>query len=334
MLRGYWFNSRQNAEEVLQKGFFMPKTHFWFQIPTNTECVTKATVSAFYGETLAFEKDYVLEKPQPEGFITLTQTAETLKADPDRLGVKVVCGESVFEESIPCSYVEISGMTTDFDGQPLPAAVVFNYDSFGGMERGMGVWSDVHGFYKIRLPKGEYNSIFVDDHTYGSETLEAWGWKMIVDRDEVHDFKIGNGEVYSLDAWANNGGDASLFIYFRPMVLSFALMAKQLEQQEERPMVAIGGRKFVHVPLSPDITDASAQINGKKLEKISLQKIYETSAGGVAMPAYILQCVRPFGTGKQTLIVEYDFTDADGQPARGQGRTQFHYTSPFGLALR
>jgi hypothetical protein len=75
------------------------------------------------------------------------------------------------------------------------------------------------------------------------------------------------------------------------------------------------------------------------LTKISLQKIYETAANGSIMPAYILQVKRypeskDYSTlGKQTLIVEYNTTDDNGDIAQSQGRTQFFYSNAYAYSL-
>ena len=45
-------------------------------------------------------------------------------------------------------------------------------------------------------------------------SLENWSWKMCVDRDEIHNFKIGTGEVYGLSVREDTGGGNFLFMYF------------------------------------------------------------------------------------------------------------------------
>lgn len=157
---------------------------------------------------------------------------------------------------------------------------------------------------------------------------------MIVDRDEEHDFKIGNGEVYSLCAWSSNGGFSTLFIYFRPMVLHKALNPSQCKMN-------MNDSEFTLTDICPvlDIGNITASINGYNLKNISLQKIYETG-GGHAMPAYILQTQRmPEGggytaVGKQTLVVEYNAKDENGNLSQSQGRLQFFYNNAFMLAFR
>jgi len=67
-----------------------------------------------------------------------------------------------------------------------------------------------------------------------------------------------------------------------------------------------------------------------------MQKIAETGKNNTLMYAYILQVERISGksTGKQTLVLEYNFTDSKGIRAQAQGRTQFFFTNAYGLAVR
>jgi len=154
---------------------------------------------------------------------------------------------------------------------------------------------------------------------------------MIVDQDEIHDFKVGTGEIYSLCVWANNGGSGTLFIYFRPMIL----------HKSEKYQVEINSNKFDVNDISPELKleDIFVTMNGHELKKLSLQKIYETG-NGYTMPAYILQVKRypeekkDYSTlGKQTLIVEYDTIDEKGFIAQSQGRTQFFYSNAYAYSL-
>jgi len=341
LIKAWWFNNKQDNAEVLQPEFFTPKTQLrlYAELP-NVEFPIEINVSALCADATVFTKSYLIESPESEkhfkydvfaqaGIIMLCDFADTLETSPDCIDVEIYMNETKYAQSITCEYATISGKITDFEGQPFPAAVVYNFHTFDGLESGTGVWSDESGNYTLTLPKGEYHSIFVDDNTYAKSSLEAWGWKMIVDQDEVHDYKIGNGEVYSLDAWANNGGFPTLFIYFRPMVLSYVM-------RQHSNILEVNSKNYSVYDTCPDIglDNISVEINGCKAANISLQKIIETGSDGSAMPAYILQVERPSAVGKQTLVVEYNFVDSHGEPMQSQGRAQFNFTSVYGLALR
>ncbi|MCL2446508.1 MAG: carboxypeptidase-like regulatory domain-containing protein [Oscillospiraceae bacterium] len=336
MIKAYWFNNQQTEAEILQPDFFTPKT--LLRLDAELPCIEfpiKINVSASYQNLAVFNKSYVIKRLEAtRGFafevrangkaMMLKDIVDTLENSPDQIDVEIQSGNITLSQTIACEYATISGNITDFNGNPFSAAVVCH------LERGeSGVWSDMAGNYSITLPKGEYNSIFVDDESYGKTSLEAWGWKMIVDKDEVHDFKIGNGEVYSLDVWANNGGYRSLFVAFRPMALSYCL-------QQATHGVAVNSKNYTVVEVCPDlnISDISVEINGCKATNISLQKILETGQDGTAIPMYILQIERIADVGKQTLILEYDFVDASGETIQSQGRTQFYYSNLLGWSVR
>ena len=96
---------------------------------------------------------------------------------------------------------------------PFPAAVVFMRKAFGGNCPCIGCWSDKDGKYSVTVPNGLYCAFYVEDNSYKESTLENWSWRMFVDRDEVHDFKIGTGEVYGLSVWEDTGGRDILFTF-------------------------------------------------------------------------------------------------------------------------
>ena len=304
-------------------------------------------VSAFVAKKAVYEKKYVINQVEEQrdfelflssesGLVLLTDYADALETPPERIEVLIRANGEEYSRSIVCQYATIFGKITDFDGNPFPAAVIVN--NRHEFRNEWGVWSDKDGNYSIQLPKTECNSMLVLDDTYGKTSLEAWCWKMIIDRDEKFDFKVGNGEVYSLDVWTSNGGFPNLMIYFRPMVLP-SITSKEHTAQ-------INSKEYKVMDIRPELRldDIKVWLNGKELDKISLQMIYETGdlgeQGHMAMPAYVMQVktVQGGAKGKQTLILEYDseVTDAGGQTVRvkAQGRTQFFFSSGMALALR
>jgi len=165
------------------------------------------------------------------------------------------------------------------------------------------IWSDPLGNYEIYLPERTYSNIAVDDESYGIATAEAWGWHIIMDSDQRLDFKIGTGEVYNLNVWANNGGGNTYFISFRPMSLH---LFKNINQQST---IRVAGKTYNLVDTDPDLEakDMTVKINGKDAEVISLQRYFET-VNESAMLSYILQVSRDGHdrVGKQTIWVEFE----------------------------
>jgi len=339
MIKAYWHNNDQSEAQFLQPNFFSPKSQLWLE--AELPCVEfpiKINITALCNNATVFTKTYLIEGPENDftfevfassKTILLKDIVPTLENRPGKLQVEICTAQNTLTESIACEYATISGKITNFSGKPFPAAVIFGKHSFEGIESGMGVWSDMDGNYAITLPKGEYNSIFVDDESYAKTSLEAWCWKMLIDQDETHDFKIGNAEVYSLNVCANNGGPGTLFVAFRPMALSYCLNPTTYDAK-------VNDKNYSVVNTCPDIdiSEILVTINGRWASNVSLQKIIETGLDGTAMPLYILQIERLVGAGKQTLVLEYDFVDTNGERIQSQGITQFYYTNPYGLAVR
>ncbi|MDR1704643.1 MAG: hypothetical protein LBS19_08155 [Clostridiales bacterium] len=296
-------------------------------------------VTAFTGGNEVYKNEFIADeksadiRPSP-GTVLFVVPVEVIDITPDRLLVEISAGNELIEcKEINCEYVTISGNITNFEGKPFRAAVILSRYGFIGFETGMGIWSGADGSYKITVPKGLYNTMYADDDSYQKTSLENWGWHMILDRDERHDLKIGNSEVYSLCAWPNNGGFATLFAYFRPMTLPLALNPVKYP-------LDINGKSFPVTDICPELSlnGVRAWLNGRELEIISLQKLIETGPD-MSMPGYVLQAARGnVAVGKQTLIVEYDeeFTNVGGERvhAASQGRTQFFFKDIMARAIQ
>lgn len=341
-IEAWWFENKQKPEEMLQPEW-SPKTHFGVYAEIEdlvyplTLCVTART-----GDLVLYQKEFVLEGGGQTGDsyesdcygggLNFTGFAQEVAGLPEEMFVEIKMPGKTYRERIVCEYVRLHGKITDFEGKPFPAAVMLARIGFAGGSS-MGVWSNPGGEYSIVVPKGCYNTFYVDDNSYGNTSLENWSWHMIVDRDERHDFKVGNGEVYSLSVWSNNGGSSTLFFWFRPMILH------SLKKEEYE--ITINGEKRTVTDISPELEagDLTVTLNGKTLPVLSLQKIYETG-NSYTMPSYIVQTARSNGlltTGKQTVIVEYDTAKRGGgqaYTARSQGRCQFYYKDMSALGLR
>jgi len=257
--------------------------------------------------SVIFDKRYeVNEKTEYAGY-TVEYVHDFFKIDapvtmssenPDRIHVELSWEGGKRSNEIKCRYHKVYGNITDFYGNPFKGFISFRPDAFGFPT---GVWSDDNGFYEITLPARTYNSVYVDDESYGIKTLEAWGWHIILDEDQRLDFSIGNGEVYNLNVWPNNGGFGTYFISFRPMALPELIGMKESE-------IEIEGTPFKVSDIAPNITkdDLSITVNGIRAEIVSVQKYYETGIDA-AMPAYLVQ-VRKRGlprVGKLSFMVSY-----------------------------
>jgi len=234
-----------------------------------------------------------------DSFFRLSVPVEYSDTNPHRIKVKVRSPDTEIAREFACQYYKLSGTITDFDGKPFRGFVKVSPDSF---EDNIGVWSDSHGSYEVELPARTYNSVLVVDESYGEKTLECWVWHLIMDSDQVLDFRVGNSEVYNLSVWLNNGGGNSLFVSFRPMSLNL------LQNAAEGVRINLCDKEFNAVEIAPDLgsEDIAVTVDGRELEVISLQRYYETYKDQ-ALPAYIAQIDTGsiHRIGKKTLMVEY-----------------------------
>lgn len=341
----WWFENKQKDSEILQPEFCTPKTHLGIYaemseitFPFNISVSAKKDNCKIYcGEFKIDQKkeitDFFEIMCDNRAFLFKSIIGDVTGL-PDEITVGITIGEKRYKKTVKCEYADIHGKITDFEGNPYPAVVRFSRISFDSEYACMAVWSDKNGEYSVIVPKGCYNMFYVCDGSYGKTVLESWSWHMIVDRDEEHDFKIGNGEVYSLSAWCNNGGGKTMFFWFRPMILP---SVKKSEYETE-----INGIKRKVYDISPELElcDINVMLNGSRLNTISLQKIYETGKD-YTMPSYIIQTERPDNASetieKQTVIVEYNNSDRKEQASytcQSQGRTQFYFKDFFALTLR
>lgn len=334
----WWFENRQNASEILQPEIFTPKTCFgvyaeldMIAYPFNVKIIAKLNGKQLYGG------EYTIESPNEacetyetvctDSTFTLKALAANVSGLPYSITVEIETGGKRYSETVKCEYARLDGKITDFDGKPFPAMVQMQRSGFD-KNISIGVWSDKNGEYSAVVPKGCYNAFWIDDESYGKTSLENWCWHMLIDSDERLDFKIGNGEVYSLSVWCNNGGGQTLFFWFRPMILG-----KKSEYEKE-----INGKSRTVTDICPELVpeDIKVTLNGRELKIISLQKVYETAEGYV-MPAYIVQTERPRGAvGKQTAVVEYNTAKRSaelGYTAQSQGRVQFYFKDSNDLTL-
>ena len=334
----WWFENKQGASEVLQPEIFVPKTCFgvYAEIDKTIYPFTVKVTAELDGEQL-YSGEFTIKSGNEayetydvrctDSTVTLKALAENVTGLPDKISVEIDNGGKCYAETVKCEYARLYGKITDFDGKPFPALVEMDRVGFD-KDISIGVWSDKNGEYSAVVPKGCYNAFWIDDESYGKTSLENWCWHMLIDGDERLDFKIGNGEVYSLSVWCNNGGGRTLFFWFRPMILG-----KKSEYEVE-----INGQSRTVNDISPEleVEDITVTLNGRKLKIISLQRVYETTENSV-MPAYIMQTERLSGAvGKQTAVVEYNTAKRSaelGYTAQSQGRVQFYFRDSNCLTL-
>lgn len=305
-IQAFWYNIPKDTTE----GFFSslhvygkaPSESFRIEVKVYSKTGDEVFNRIFSSKIQQSQDSYSIEFNQ--GFFKLVYPVEYLKQNPDRIIVSIKSANGDRVNEIKCYYHRLFGKVTDFKGNPFKAIVSIRPDAFGKSGRGIATRCDQMGNYEIELPERTYNSIWVDDESYGITTLEAWGWHIIVDSNQRLDFKVGTGEVYNLNVWPNNGGYHTYFISFRPMVLF------PQKVDEKKYNIVLNENEFKITDIAPvlEIEDLSVSVNGKQAKIISVQNYYETGNNEKAMPAYLVQIDRRGldKTGKQTVALQYE----------------------------
>jgi hypothetical protein len=322
----YWYNFPE-AVVKMETGnvmAFHSSLHLYGKAPADKFRV-KAEAYLQNGKKI-FEKEFESETAEIcNGFFKIRYPVDHSKTLPDRIAVSIDSAQGTRTKEIRCRHHRVYGKLIDFDGNPVKGFIIVGPDGFAG--ENMGIETAENGAFELVLPERTYNCLIPNTEAYGTTALEAWGWHIIVDSDQKLDFKIGTGEVYNLNAWANNGGGSTYFISFRPMVLAQAKHKRTFQ-------VELNNMPFEISDLSPDleVEDFRIAVNGVNAEIISLQKYYETMSPGMGLKSYIIQVKRTKAGafGKQMITVEYDKVfEIDGQQVRATAMGCFQFYLNF-----
>ncbi|MDR1056123.1 MAG: hypothetical protein LBL90_09980 [Prevotellaceae bacterium] len=343
-LNAYWYVVPIDSvawQKNSSTSYFYSVAHVYGKVPEGDFSVS---VKAFDSNNIFFTREIQVSEDKASnadavylaanGNFRIEFPVNTGLKRPDKIEIELKSKEGNYKKTVSCVYHTISGRITDFDGNPFKGFFRAAPDDF---PNSISVWADNEGYYNITLPERSYNTYYSDDHTYGMSSLEYWGWRMIVDRDETIDIAIGNGEVYNLHAWSSNGGYSTFFLYFRPMVLPKAL----LPEEKYTSAINIGANSYNNINIAPELSekDITVKVNGEKLDIISLQPVYETgrgSDGNFSMNAYLVQVERPKSSWgrKLTFTLSYDtYITVNGEKVRvnSMGNCQL-YTNITGLS--
>jgi hypothetical protein len=277
---------------------------YWYNVPAEKNVDMGKMGSVYfqsslqiYGTTPAerfkvsvqvFDKSYNLYKAEKSDLVSyhgdlfkLCQPVEHLPGNPERIIVAIESVNGRRSKDILCRYHRISGRVTESVGPAHKAYVIICPDAFFEF---IGKYTDDKGDYEIELPERTYNALAASTNLYGISQTESWAWHVINDCDQTLNFRIGNSELYNLNAWTSNGGDSTYFISFRPMVIEWVV------SQGAEP-VQISQKEFSRIATAPEleISDMKVTVNGRSLSIVSLQKFYETGYTQYAFPHYILQ---------------------------------------------
>jgi hypothetical protein len=310
---------------------FQSAIHIYGKVPADT---FKVEVKAYQKSgKKVYEEDFDINKAVKyknielnDGFFKIINPVEYMNERPDKITINIQSSKGKRKKEIECRYHKLQGHITDFDRNPMTGHIIICPDAFAGEQ--LGVLTDPEGNYEIYLPERTYNAIIANKESYGVSTLEAWGWHIIMDSDQQLDFKIGTGEVYNLNVWANNGGGWSYFVSFRPMVLPSIWDKREYS-------VNLNESEFTIAEMIPELEpkDIKVMINSSEAEILSLQKYYETGSPHAGLVSYLVQIkrTRELGSfGKQIICVEYDkVIEKNGQKVRAASMGYFQFYLNF-----
>jgi hypothetical protein len=333
----YWYNIPEDSVSLKMMGetFNFHSSLQIYGVKPKDSFIVKAKIYLKTGVKVFDQEFRISEDDQDraytinfnEDFFKLEIPVKSLKQNPDRMIIAIESSNKEISKEISCKYHRLYGKITDFSGRPFRGFVTVRPDAFSFST---AIWSDSLGNYEIYLPERTYSNIAVDDESYGIKTAEAWAWHIILDSDQKLDFKVGTGEVYNLNVWANNGGGNTYFISFRPMSLHL------FKNAGNKKPITIKDKNYNLTELTPDlnIDDISVKIDGQEAKIVSMQRYYET-AGDNALFAYLLQVNRDnlSKIGKQTILVEYDNElEIEGEKLKNNSMGYFQiYLNYYGL---
>jgi len=314
----YWYNVPPDSvkmELLNQNIYFHSSLQIYGEAPEDSFQV-QAKVYLISGEKV-FDRHFDIEKGQSQesystefkgDFFRLKCPVEYLDQNPDRIRVTITSSKGELTKEIKCRYHRLFGMVSDYNGKPFEGLISIGPETF---QSDLVIKSDSSGNYEMELPERTYNTVICFGESYGIKTLEVWAWHIIMDSDQRLDFKVGTGEIYNLNVWANNGGPDTYFISFRPMILPLTESKNVEELLANIPKypVTLNKNEFQVVGLAFDLEpeDIKVWINGKEVQNISVQKYFETGPDN-AQVAYLVQVSRTglSRIGKQTVRVEFE----------------------------
>lgn len=324
ILDTWYFKNEQNNQQILQPNYFTPLSHLSILYKGEKEEVL--SVDFYIKKEIFCIKQYeTLKDFYTDGKIIKIPTE--LNFLPTKIIITYKHDNKIKQFKKSCKYATISGRVTDFSGKGFPSSVVMYQYGFDKSTYPIGCWTDSEGRYKIKIPCGKYNAFYADDNSYGKSTLECWGWNINVSKNRTFNFTVGNGEVYSLNVFADNGGMNNLFIVFRPMSLT-----------KKQNKLLINDKEYNNVDICPTLTNKNINIllNEQVCELISLQRFYNTSSDGIAIANYIAQIEKPTSINEkhvQTLELTFSVTDQDNNIIQGKGITEFKFKDIYGTKI-
>ena len=197
------------------------------------------------------------------------------------LPTKLIIKRGHLIDTVECRYKELSIMLTSNISHSNGVIGIYP-DGFSNDV--LSLQATLNQRITIFLPERVYHAVFAVLDDWGEVTLESWYWQLNLNKKKEIIFNVGNGEIYNLHCWVNNGGFKSSFIFFRPMtVIDYHPDTVYLYEQ----IYSCYGNQL---SLSKD--SIKILINNIPVKIHSLQSVYETGmfdGENIALKSYLLQ---------------------------------------------
>ena len=201
--------------------------------------------------------------------------------------------------------ITISGIVTDFEGQPVDSALVeLKYSNF---KTAYETLTDNKGQYRLKVLKGRYlalASLKMSEYPVAGsilpkdeQRLEFWAWNVIAEENLNFNIKYHRLEIYGVNVFRIQGATPGYTIYCRPMSLTrgFSEPDKKLN--------------FIDLCPPPEEVDVKVEINGYPIKVNMKEKVKEYVANGICY-GYLLHVNLPIEqTDKNFDIFHIEMTD-------------------------
>lgn len=191
-------------------------------------------------------------------------------------------------------YVKVYGKITDFHDNPRKNAYVMLVRPYGFPAGTAITKTDEDGFYQMRVPAATYHHAFVCDGDYGRETLEFYGWNVVVKPPEFRlNARFDKIEIYRLTAAETP--ERTVIVEFVPMDIAHTVSSvKRIFELKGK----IDPEDACNEELLPklDKNNVKVYLDDEELEILTFSQIYYLPKNlGIEClrPAYILEAKIP-----------------------------------------
>ncbi len=193
------------------------------------------------------------------------------------------------QENTQNNFVTISGIVSDFEGNPIDSAIVeLKHSDF---QTAYETLTDANGKYSLKVQRGKYMalaSMRMDEYPLANsvlpkdkQRLEFWCWNLIAEEDINLNIRYHRLEIYGVNIFRIQGAVPGYTIYCRPMSLTRGFA--ELDKKE---------LSFIDLCPPPEELDVKVKINNQVVKVNMKQKIKEYVSKGVCY-GYILHTDLP-----------------------------------------